>query len=251
MHPAFWVRSYSPQQTTHAHDWYQIVMALDGRLAMEIAGAEGAVDAQRFAIIPPGTLHRFASDHANRFVIADLPSPAAAPLLADDASLRAEAGGSPFLPMDDGVRHLSGYIASDIQRIMGDPGARRRLAGLLADALHERVGRKGRLPRALQLAIAHAEKPFREAPTVDDLARAAGVSTSSLHALFQRWLGCSPGRYILDRRLDVAEHLITRTNLPLAQIAFTVGFCDQSALTRALRRERGVTPGVLRRAAGA
>lgn len=66
-----------------------------------------------------------------------------------------------------------------------------------------------------------------------------------------RALGCVPGEYLVRRRLDAAEALLRDGTLPIAEVALATGYSDQSALTRRLKRRRGVTPAALRRAAAA
>jgi hypothetical protein len=46
---------------------------------------------------------------------------------------------------------------------------------------------------------------------------------------------------------DLARWLLTRTNLPIAEIAARTGHADQSALTRRLRQALRSTPAALRR----
>lgn len=48
-------------------------------------------------------------------------------------------------------------------------------------------------------------------------------------------------------RLRAAADRLASTDLPLARIACETGFADQAHLTRALRRETGLTPAALRR----
>ena len=56
-----------------------------------------------------------------------------------------------------------------------------------------------------------------------------------------------PGRYILTARLNAARQLLETSNTLVADIATACGFYDQSHLTKAFIRERGVTPGTYRR----
>lgn len=51
-----------------------------------------------------------------------------------------------------------------------------------------------------------------------------------------------------EARRDVAERLITRTDLPFTQVAAMVGLAEQSVLTRASRRWFGMPPRALRKA---
>ena len=74
-----------------------------------------------------------------------------------------------------------------------------------------------------------------------------GVSASVLHERFRLITGHAPIEYLQSVRLDEAERLLRASRLSIAEIALRVGFSDQTALTRALKRRRGVTPGAVRR----
>ena len=75
----------------------------------------------------------------------------------------------------------------------------------------------------------------------------AGMSASALHASFRSEIGDTPARFISRERLRAAIALINDANLSIAEIAVRCGYSDQTALTRAMRRDLGVTPGELRR----
>ncbi|WP_345711050.1 helix-turn-helix transcriptional regulator, partial [Kineococcus glutinatus] len=72
------------------------------------------------------------------------------------------------------------------------------------------------------------------------------VSPFHFARLFRVATGCSPHQHVLRRRVERARELVVGTAVPLAQVAARCGFADQSHLTRALRRELGVTPAALR-----
>ena len=73
------------------------------------------------------------------------------------------------------------------------------------------------------------------------LAAAVGLTSFQLIKLFKRTIGLTPHAYLIQVRLDVACHFLRRGS-PAAQAALDAGFCDQSALTRHLKRYYGVTP---------
>jgi AraC family transcriptional regulator len=87
------------------------------------------------------------------------------------------------------------------------------------------------------------------APPVRDLAQAAGVHPVSLARAFRRAYGVPVTEYARRLRVRAAADRVASTALPLARIAYEAGFADQAHLTRELRRETGLTPGALRRAA--
>lgn len=114
----------------------------------------------------------------------------------------------------------------------------------IAEPSHGRPS-SGPLGRALKLIEEHCTRAL----TVPEMAAAAGMSTSHFHALFRKAMGCPPLEYAMGRRLDIAEQLLTGTQLTVAEVAGRCGFSEQASLTRSLRRRRGVTPAFLRRTA--
>jgi len=236
--PILALKVFSSRTTDHAHPWHQVVIPVDGALSIAVDGVEEALEDDMFAIVPSNSRHVFRELAPGRFLVLDVP-PAFGyrglpdPLLAQ-----------PFRPLDDGLRHFARYAAYEANR----SDLLELLAALLLGSLSVRLGdsRPAALTRALDWAKTHAATAG-----VEEMARAAGLSLRACHDLFRRHLGASPGQFLLDRRLDMAERLITGSTLPLAQIAFEAGFADQSALTRSLRRHRGITPGALRRAGSA
>lgn len=61
--------------------------------------------------------------------------------------------------------------------------------------------------------------------------------------------GLSPHEYLVQRRLDMARHLIVG-GADLARAAADAGFSDQSHLTRLFKSAFGLPPGRFRRLAG-
>lgn len=55
-------------------------------------------------------------------------------------------------------------------------------------------------------------------------------------------MGVTPHQYILQRRIEKAKYLLQQGKLSIAEVAATVGFCDQSHFTRYFKRIVGVTP---------
>jgi AraC family transcriptional regulator len=65
---------------------------------------------------------------------------------------------------------------------------------------------------------------------------------------FRKHPNCTVGEYIGRKRVSYAYRKLVATSLPLADIAISAGFCDQSHLTRIFKEIVGVTPGEYRKA---
>jgi AraC-like DNA-binding protein len=82
-----------------------------------------------------------------------------------------------------------------------------------------------------------------------DLATLAGVAGVSIHHFargFKQSAGVTPHHYLTQKRVERAQDLLAHTHLSLSEIAYAVGFSDQSHLARHFRQMLGVTPGQFR-----
>lgn len=73
---------------------------------------------------------------------------------------------------------------------------------------------------------------------LDDLAALCRMSPQRLRARFTQALGQSPQAFVRARRLNRAEEMLRR-GFPLENVALQVGYSTASALSTALRRDRG------------
>jgi len=95
------------------------------------------------------------------------------------------------------------------------------------------------------LAALH-DRPTRDW-TLDELAREVGLSRSALAERFTQWVGVPPMQYLAQWRMQLASSLLSGTTLSLAEIAARVGYGSEAALSRAFKRQVGVSPGEWRR----
>ena len=81
-----------------------------------------------------------------------------------------------------------------------------------------------------------------------ELATLCHISQSQLLRAFRQRYGTTPHRYLLERRIEKAKHiLLAEKDKPLAEIALDLGYADQSHMSRAFVAATGVTPRRFRR----
>ncbi len=86
--------------------------------------------------------------------------------------------------------------------------------------------------------------------STDDIARAAGVSTTYACRLFKDATGETIHRYVTAYRLERAKDLLLDMRQPkMAEVAARAGFSDANYFARAFRRETGQSPSEFREAA--
>ena len=83
--------------------------------------------------------------------------------------------------------------------------------------------------------------PFREAATL------AGVHETHFSRAFRRHVSMTANEYRARARIHLASKLLLTTTAPLARVALSAGFSDQSHLTRVFSRTLGLSPAGYRR----
>lgn len=124
----------------------------------------------------------------------------------------------------------------------------------LQDALLRQIAADGEegeeekaVPWWLRQARDRLRKEFRQAPTVKELADAAGVHPDYLGRCFRQSFGVRIGEYVDQLRLEWAGEQLVGTSNKIVEIALEAGFADQSHLTRRFRKHFGITPAQYRR----
>jgi AraC family transcriptional regulator len=84
----------------------------------------------------------------------------------------------------------------------------------------------------------------------EELVALTRLSASYFFRAFKGSFGMPPHAYIVMRRIDRAQMLLTTTDESLCQIALAVGLNDQAHLSRLFRQHTGRTPGAWRREYG-
>jgi AraC-like DNA-binding protein len=117
-------------------------------------------------------------------------------------------------------------------------------SGFTTKATNNRLGLTA---RQLRHALEYVEASLSQDVSLADVAEAAATSVSSLTRGFKTALGISPHRWVLNRRIALAQRLIYESATPLNEVAISCGFADQSHLTRVFMRNVGSSPAVWRR----
>jgi AraC family transcriptional regulator len=243
------VTDYRPgeRMAPHHHPGTQVSMVLRGMVEEGVGRREHQGTAGGVVVKPAGVVHR------NVF------GPAPVRIL----SLNVLPGTAEW---GEGLAALAGWrwteggpAARAFWRLLTTARAEPRIAPrLLADCFWEVVDALGEdgaaatppsPPAWLRRVRDHLHDCAGAAPPVRELARVAGVHPVYLARAFRRAYGAPVTEYARRLRLRTAADRLATTELPLARIACEAGFADQAHLTRELRRETGLTPGALRRAA--
>ena len=94
---------------------------------------------------------------------------------------------------------------------------------------------------AIRRARQYLDEGYVRDVSLSELARACGCRPFHLARAFTTQFGLPPHAYLNNLRVTHAKRMI-RAGTSLAEVAYAVGYCDQSHLNRRLKKIVGVTP---------
>ncbi len=107
-----------------------------------------------------------------------------------------------------------------------------------AHALHPRVR------QAIEVLDRHAGDPDL---TVAVIARKVGMNSTYLAHLFCKQVGLRMSRYLAERRIELAKHLLATTDRQIKRVAYESGHHNADWFSHVFRAHTGSTPGQYRR----
>jgi AraC family transcriptional regulator len=96
--------------------------------------------------------------------------------------------------------------------------------------------------KRLQRVLDFMEAQLADDLSLDDLAREACLSPYHFSRLFHEATGRPPHRYLIERRIQVAQQMLQSERSSMAEVAFDTGFGSQASFARTFRKVTGVTP---------
>lgn len=106
----------------------------------------------------------------------------------------------------------------------------------------------GLSPAQARQVEAYVEANLDTQLSLEELAAITRTSASYFLRQFKIRFGMPPHTYVVQRRVNHAQHLLAKTALPIKDIAGKSGFSDQSHMTRVFQRLLNTTPSGYRQA---
>lgn len=99
---------------------------------------------------------------------------------------------------------------------------------------------------AQQMIVEEIEKN----PSVADIAERVGASREHFSRLFKSLTGLSPGQFILQEKMLLAERWLEEGTMSCKEMAYRLGYADAAAFSRAFTSSRGISPTAFRKQTG-
>jgi transcriptional regulator GlxA family with amidase domain len=97
-------------------------------------------------------------------------------------------------------------------------------------------------PHRIGVAIVWLKRHFREAFSINDLARRVGMSASGFHQWFRMITGMSPLQYQKQLRLQEARSILRNERTDVGTVSRRVGYESPSQFSREYSRLFGIPP---------
>ena len=98
------------------------------------------------------------------------------------------------------------------------------------------------LYRRVHIARDYMHACFHESLSLDDIARVAALSPHHFLRTFKSVFGRTPHQYLTQKRLERAQFLLTKTDLPVTAICMDVGFESLGSFSTLFRKHIGHSP---------
>ena len=107
------------------------------------------------------------------------------------------------------------------------------------------------LPQVVETALKILQQDFAFLDGIGDLAQRLQVSQEYLTRIFREYVGMTPGKYLVQVRVEQAKLLLEQGDHSIAFVADACGFTNGNYFARVFRSIVGVTPSVYQREHGA
>jgi len=211
------VRRYGQEYACHAHDYVQIMFAVQGRMELELDGHSAFADTSCGLVIPAGVEHGFMTTANTRMFVLELPNVAKL----------------------SKVRRFA--VTSVCRQAIHQADVGLQLSQVL-DAPSILLRRGIDLTRLNDALDQHLHETWSTAR----MAQLFFLSAQHFHSRLLELTGHTPQDYLRNRRFDAAQHLL-RQGMSLEATASHVGYRSASALSFALKRDRQWSTRQLRR----
>ncbi|OYU80320.1 MAG: hypothetical protein CFE23_09640 [Flavobacterium sp. BFFFF1] len=98
------------------------------------------------------------------------------------------------------------------------------------------------IPFILKKAVNYIAENITEKIKISDLAKQTRWESQHFNRLFKQYVGVTPYRYILEKKIEKAKVLLTETTLPITQISFELAFKSHSNFCAVFKKATKKTP---------
>ncbi len=97
-------------------------------------------------------------------------------------------------------------------------------------------------PHPIQTAMDFMQRNLTSHLTSNQIARQTGFSPTHFNRLFKQHMRISPIAYFIQRKMALAQYLLTQTSMSVKEVAAATGYDDPLYFSAQFRKQVGVPP---------
>lgn len=113
----------------------------------------------------------------------------------------------------------------------------------LAQATDRNLDLDKRILQSLHHISTNIDKPVN----VEDLAAMSFLTKDHFIRLFKKQMGCTPGKYINQKKIEKAQQTLLLRNISIKDLAYSLGFENISYFNRLFCKMTGTNPGIYKK----
>ncbi len=227
----------------HSHAEYVIGAVSEGAEALKVEGVAHHVSAGAALRLHPEQTHANATIGSGtlRYNVLYLPAVVIAPYADHGARLTFAAPVTNDPAIYEAVQQAHALLSADTGRLEQESALAAIVRTLGAGEVPP-VRATATMAAAIALARDYIDCHYSEGFGLETLSALTGLSVFHLVRSFKKAIGLSPLAYRNQRRVYAARTMLL-DGAPIAHVALSVGYADQSHLTRQFQRIVGLPPG--------
>jgi len=163
---------------------------------------------------------------------------------------RFSAAGNPIIPVpaDSKIPDILRDIVSTYRQktIQTELSGSRLIVDLLTEMLfavqHRETSSAPGMPAFVRDVMTHYDRHYSDKSTLDAVSAAFSVDKYHLAKEFKRYTGFSPNEYLINTRITRAKELLRFTDMPVSEIAASIGIDHVSHFINLFRDRETLTP---------
>ena len=112
--------------------------------------------------------------------------------------------------------------------------------------MSEGIGKAQKIKIPIEI-IDYIDSHYNEKISLEDLSSRCFYNPSYFSKVFKECYGVTLSDYIIKRRVENANKLLTETNMTIEQICSVCGYADKALFYKHFKKVKGVTPGKVRK----
>lgn len=94
----------------------------------------------------------------------------------------------------------------------------------------------------IELICEYIDTNISKQLSIQDLSNQFNMSSENFRKIFKQKMGISPGKYIIQRRINKAQDILTQSENSIKSIALSMGYPDAYSFSKQFKKFAGISP---------